>query len=660
MGRDLKLSLIVLLPLLAGALAAPGCSNKETITQPIIIGAPKLVASPDTLYIVDSSPTASAWLSTDAPGTLTWRVTGRPSWASASPESGQVTQTLRAVTITASAQGLNVGTHGGTLVFHSGGGEEHVYVRFSVAEHPNGVASVSSLHFDGTEIQKSFILTNQGTGFLIWSVSSAAGWLDIGPSQGFLGAGQSTTLYAYVNRGGQPVGTASGSLTITSNSEGGPIGIPVTMDVPAAPQLGTSPDTVRFNYFVNAASFRVWNSGNAPLTWNAAAFQPYVQLASTGGTVNPGDTTTVDVTVDRAGLATGTYASSITVTAGALPARTVGVSLKHFFETKWLLDAPLTDAEYDRAHDRIVAVGGGSSPRLFVLDPVARSMSSVVLPLDAACVSIRPDGLFAAAGHNGLVSYVNLTSMAVERTYATTTDAIDVVLPSNGWVYAFPRTDQWELIRCVNLTTGVETLNTGRQIYARTLAKLHPSGDYIYGANNGLSPSDFEKYDIRSGTAIYMYDSPYHGDYAFSGDLWFTDNGDRIFARSGNVFRSSTTQGQDMTYNGNLAGAPIVQWVEHSTAASRIFCLLADSFQGAAPPELRVYDPAFLAFRGTKSLPPFLVPNGSGGGTLYNSGGHFAFVNAAGTKVHVLVQAAAGSGLLNDWATVSFDVSALP
>ena len=75
---------------------------------------------------------------------------------------------------------------------------------------------------------------------------------------------------------------------------------------------------------------------------------------------------------------------------------------------------------------------------------------------------------------------------------------------------------------------------------------LHPSGDYIYGADQGIFPSDIEKYDIRSGNLIYLYDSPYHGDYAMGGNLWISEDGLRIFTALGNVFRSSVNQDTDM------------------------------------------------------------------------------------------------------------------
>ena len=72
-------------------------------------------------------------------------------------------------------------------------------------------------------------------------------------------------------------------------------------------------------------------------------------------------------------------------------------------------------------------------------------------------------------------------------------------MANNKWAYVFPKDDQWEYVRCINLniSTDNEANSTGGSMYAGTKGRLHPSGKFIYGADNGLSPSDIEKYDIQ-------------------------------------------------------------------------------------------------------------------------------------------------------------------
>ena len=117
-------------------------------------------------------------------------------------------------------------------------------------------------------------------------------------------------------------------------------------------------------------------------------------------------------------------------------------------------------------------------------------------------MSVSPDGLYAAVGHDGYLSYVRLTRpAAVLKTIPVSCNVFDIVLAGNGYAYAFPLEDQWVYIRCIQLQTGQETQASGI-VRERTRVKLHPDGLSIYGADNGLSPSDIEKYDISGGTAV--------------------------------------------------------------------------------------------------------------------------------------------------------------
>ncbi|MBS1148515.1 MAG: chitinase [Myxococcaceae bacterium] len=333
-------------------------------------------------------------------------------------------------------------------------------------------------------------------------------------------------------------------------------------------------------------------------------------------------------------------ASAMTVT--ALPTQNGTIAM---------LNHRVIDAEYSRALNRIITVSSGPN-LLHVYDPVAKTDQSVALNLAPATVALSLDGQFAAVGHNGWVSYVQLSPLTLLKTLAVSCDVIDVVLPGNGYVHAFPRIDQWTQIRSLNLTTGVETMSAGWSIRAGTLAKLHPSGSVAYGANNGLSPSDIEKYNLDGGTAVRLYDSPYHGDYPMCGNLWITDTGDRIFTRCGNVFRSSPIQSMDMLYAGSLSGLPLVRHLDHSSAAGKLIAIPENGYGSTTPAadvKVRKYEDAFLVFQSEATLPQFTV-----GSASYATHGRFAFFNSAGTGHFVLVQVDPTSGAQLDWGVVSY------
>ena len=179
------------------------------------------------------------------------------------------------------------------------------------------------------------------------------------------------------------------------------------------------------------------------------------------------------------------------------------------------------------------------------------------LPLVKApvAVSLSPDGLSAAVGHDALVTHVALGTVGqaspTTKLLNVSSDVFDLVLDGQGTVHVFPATDQWVSVHSVVVATNTETLQYGP--YARSHARLHPSGGNIYVANNGLSPDDIENYQITGPTVARLGDSPYHGNYPMCGNLWFDEDGIRIYTACGRSFQASAAREQDMRYAGTLS-----------------------------------------------------------------------------------------------------------
>jgi chitinase len=377
-----------------------------------------------------------------------------------------------------------------------------------------------------------------------------------------------------------------------------------------------------------------------------------------GGSVSPATAAT-----DANGRVSATWTMGTRVGANSLSASATGLTAAPATATASVpiraLDHRVVDAEMSLATGKIVTVSANPS-RLNVIDPETGAVQSIALTYAPLSVSVAPDGSRAAVGHDGYLSNVNLTTRAVDGTYLVSVVAGDVVLGGNGYAYVFPGSGaQWTNIRSVNMTTGAVAIQTGNSIYGGTVAKLHPSGSYVYGANRNLSPSDFEKYDIRSGPAAYLYDSPYHGDYSFGGNVWAFEDGSRLIARSGNLFRASAVQAEDMTYAGSLSGASGIQWAVHSTAASRVLVVVDGAYFETSPSELRAYDPSALQYMGSVPLPRFNV-TGAASTAQYAAEGYFVFFNAAGTRAYTLIRADPQSGLALDWGLAAFDDADIP
>lgn len=531
---------------------------------------------------------------------------------------------------------------------------------FSATARENGASSLVVISGSGQTGTVASTLTEPLTVRLVDAQSAPV----IGATILFTATGSNGTLTptsATTNANGEAsatwrLGTLAGTQTVSASSGGvTPVSFTATARAGAASQL----IIVSGNSQVSGASQPL------PLpivvkvadAWDNAVAGTTVTFGVTSGS---GSITPTTVTTDATGRASAAWTLGAALGAQGATATVTGIGNAVLTATAtppiYGLNHRVVDAEYSAATNRIITISANPS-RLHIIDPETRDDQSIDLPQVPTAISVRADGLYAAVGHNAWISYVNLTTRQVEHVYAVTTDVLDIVLASNGWAYAFPRIDQWQQIHSLNLSTGLETV-TGGLIYAGTRGRLHPSGKYIYGADNGLSPSDFEKYDIRSGAATVMYDSPYHGDYSFGGDVWISEDGLRLFARSGNVFRSSEVRAEDMLYAGNLAGITSgVAWATQSTAAGRVLALPGSSFGTQSPPsELRIYDSAFLAFRGAMPLPQFAVP----GVGSFRSEGRYVFSTTSGQRVYVLAKADNASGAALDWGLVIYNMSDLP
>jgi len=113
-------------------------------------------------------------------------------------------------------------------------------------------------------------------------------------------------------------GVAVGRTTITVTEQESGVSAQIALTVqPSGPALALSTTLLDFGLTATQKSFTVTDVGNDPLTWtiNTPVDAVWVTSVSpTSGSVQPGESSTVTVTVSRAGLAAGTYTTTLSVT----------------------------------------------------------------------------------------------------------------------------------------------------------------------------------------------------------------------------------------------------------------------------------------------------------------------------------------------------------
>ncbi len=522
------------------------------------------------------------------------------------------------------------------------------------------VASPSSLQLLGNEKGK-FLLSAQPVGSFQWSVSSKPDWISVSPDSGLVGD-ELVEIEVLPNTEGLTAGTHSGMLELVSNGAGKvSVDIQILVEDPPVSILAVSQGELEFDFSENSKDFYVINEGGTDYDWTIENSNSDLSIVPSTGFLTAGDSTKVSVTVNREQLLTQVYEWPIMVLNGQNDPVGISIVVNSFKEEKWLLESgEIIDAEYDRNDDKLVTVSIAPN-HIRKYDLVSETVETLVLNLPPTCVSISQDGKYAAVGHDGKISHIDLSTMQLIDIFDVSTDVFDIILAPNDWVYAFPKVDQWETIRCIDLSTKQETLHTGNSIRAGTRVKLHPSGDFIYGADNGLSPSDFEKYDITMGVAQYMYDSPYHGDFAFDGNIWISENGEKLFSRSRNIFNATNSESTDMRYSGSLVGSQDerVAALDHHEESNIVYAVFESGYNWESNPGsiVKKYTADFYNFQGDVMLPQFFGTDIYGNERLFDSKGHFVFFNSSGTEFYAVVRASEIENSSVRWAIATLPVN---
>jgi len=257
----------------------------------------------------------------------------------------------------------------------------------------------------------------------------------------------------------------------------------------------------------------------------------------------------------------------------------------------------------------------------------------VPLVREPLAVSVRPDGAYAAVGHLGWVSNVNLSTGIVENLYKVATDVRDLISAGNGYMYLFTANSYtlYSYEVATTLMTAVYANGYGGP------ARLHPSGKSLYAGGGSLG-----KYSIEAGVAKAV--SSYGGSGC--GNFWIAESGNRIITSCSTVLRSSDVPAEDLQSNGTLFDAPATAWAAQSTAQSAIAVLPLQSYyyNTNSFTEVQVYNDADLSLRSRLDLPKFNVS-----GTPYNGYGKYVFWNSTGTQLYVIQEADTTAGLQADF-----------
>lgn len=323
-------------------------------------------------------------------------------------------------------------------------------------------------------------------------------------------------------------------------------------------------------------------------------------------------------------------------------------------EQKIILKSNVIDAEYSKNSDQLVYISSNPSA-INIFNSNTELIESIPLVYEPTCVSISLDAETAVVGHDGHITYINLKSKSIINTYSISCSALDIVLGNNKWAYVFPKEGQWTYIKSINMNLSYDNeapRSIYNQLFSGEKGRLHPSGKYIY-AENTLSPSTIERFDIQNGDIDNNYETLNGNDYSLVPSLWFSEDGFRIFSRKKTVLKTSEIGSGDIVYNGKIDpnNDTNIAWLDHSSIKDKLYIIFStsDLWNPVKYHYISVHNASNLTFVNKIELEKYFVSDNKGGGVFYDAEPFFVFSNSNSSCLFVITKAIK-SGLTNEWA----------
>ena len=238
------------------------------------------------------------------------------------------------------------------------------------------------------------------------------------------------------------------------------------------------------------------------------------------------------------GLANGTYFGKINLKAG-INQYSIFYRIEHFLERKIPLAVNnIIDADYCRANDRMVLASQDPN-QLLVFDTDKQLLKTIDLPSSPNCVSISPDGKYAAVGGYGEMFYLDLTSGKIIKTYPLTFENVfDIIISNTNIIYY----SVFNGVKSLNLFDDSTSFEIIPNAQNSPLIKMHPNGKFIYAHVSG--ESNFHKFDIQSNKPQYLYETSNIRLDNNVGNFGFNNTGTKII--SSNKYAMNTSENKDL------------------------------------------------------------------------------------------------------------------
>lgn len=402
----------------------------------------------------------------------------------------------------------------------------------------------------------SLPIQNTGNGILMWRIQSMPEWLELDTAQLDFD-GIYITEYSYynitltINTSLSQAGSLSGAIVLATNDKQNPeVSTYVTLDM-GSPQLSIYKDKINFLPDETSKSLEFSNYGDGILTWEFADIPEWLTITPSSGITQPYNSSGDIVFIcDKSKLSDGQNTAIVTLKTNddtksayeiTVTATTTGDNAN-----KFAIEGEIIDAVFNKNTSTLYYTT--SSPSKFIAYNISAQtiINELELSKSPTCLAISEDWTKAAIGHNGYMSAIDLSSNTLTAIYSLDYAVNDISWAENDWFCYTQKGGSSCGLHWINITDGSSYDDPDdNRLDGSSVVKKVPGQSYLIATRNATSPSGFFAYDIATKSKK---------SYAHMSltNFWFSENGEYVFARNRDVYRTSSSTESDETFNNTI------------------------------------------------------------------------------------------------------------
>lgn len=495
-------------------------------------------------------------------------------------------------------------------------------------------------------------IANKGEGILFWDIISMPEWLKIDMNQVL-------SQSSVIRRNGifilplvfNPEADMSGNqlegvLVLRTNDKKHP---EVTIQVIAEfgnPKVflsGLTPTKIDLTNVYQGASIYVINNGEGLLTWQFSNLPEWLTLSKSKGMIRSYNSEEVVFTTIQSKLNPGINKAVIKLYSNDVSGKVIDIEVIARGEgnnaSTFAIEGNVVDAVVDKSKNRLIYAVSQPNKLVF-FDMDSKSVEhEITLGYSPTCFTMAEDFSSAIVGHGGRLSVINLINYSVEKVITVNQNVFDVAWSDSASYYFSELAYNSDEIFLVDSKKGSVTAVSLRDVDGKTILKKVPGDSFIIGTRRQTSPSGFFAFN----TAENKLQSYAHKDLY---DCWFSEDGIYIYARTGDIYRTSTATDATDTFNATVNPIAVFSqsggdntrfyplWADHCHEGNKIF-IINNDYQGLS----LIYQFDDIDYKLFKSIIYDKYYQYQQTGVRYEVKANYVFSNRSGSEVAVLKKA---------------------